>query len=236
MRAAVSEFSRTRLKDESVWRQFAATLYYVAGSYEGLEGYRRLKEFIEGFDHGSRALPVRVFYLATPPDLYGPVIQKIAAVRLASRESDGAPRTRVIIEKPFGTDLQTARELNHVVHEVLDEQQVDDATLVLADQSRKAIAQIVALAQELLSGKMAAEKASAIAQRLASGEWTHDFPITVEAAKQLIGLPLSTEMPEQVFQVVRLYPQERERQPSVFYLPGPRYKTAEPAGHEAALR
>jgi len=58
----------------------------------------------------------------------------------------------------------------------------------------------------------------------------------VEAAKQLIGLPLSTEMPEQVFQVVRLYPQERERQPSVFYLPGPRYKTPEPAGHEAALR
>ena len=113
---------------------------------------------------------------------------------------------------------------------------IDDATLVLADQSRKAIAQIVALAQELLSGKMAAEKASAIAQRLASGEWTHDFPITVEAATQLIGLPLSTEMPEQVFQVVRLYPQERERQPSVFYLPGPRYKTPEPAGHEAALR
>ena len=113
---------------------------------------------------------------------------------------------------------------------------IDDATLVLADQSRKAIAQIVALAQELLSGKMPAEKASAIAQRLASGEWTHDFPITVEAAKQLIGLPISTEMPEQVFQVVRLYPQERERQPSVFYLPGPRYKTPEPAGHETALR
>jgi len=124
MRAAVSEFSRTGLKDESVWRQFAATLYYVAGSYEGLEGYRRLKEFIEGFDHGSRALPMRVFYLATPPDLYGPVIRKIAAVGLAFRESDGAPRTRVIIEKPFGTDLETARELNHVVHEVLDEQQV----------------------------------------------------------------------------------------------------------------
>src|SRR5258705_80697 len=100
---------------------------------------------------------------------------------------------------------------------------IDDATLVLADQSRKAIAQIVALAQELLSGKMPAEKASAIAHRLASGEWTHDFPITMEAAKQLIGLPLSTEMPEQVFQVVRLYPQERERQPSVFYFPGPRF-------------
>ena len=124
MREAVSEFSRTGLKDESVWQQFASTLYYVQGSYEGLEGYGRLKEFIDGFDHGSRVPPVRVFYLATPPELYGSVVQQIAAVGLASRESDGEPRTRVIIEKPFGTDLETARELNRRVHEVLDEQQV----------------------------------------------------------------------------------------------------------------
>ena len=118
MREAVSEFSRTGLKDESVWQQFAANLYYVAGSYDGLEGYQRLKEFIDGFDRGSRVQPVRVFYLATPPDLYGSVIQQIAAVGLAFRESDGEPRTRVIIEKPFGTDLETARELNRRVHEV----------------------------------------------------------------------------------------------------------------------
>src|SRR5882724_6197969 len=124
MREAVSEFSRTGLKDESVWQQFAANLYYVAGSYDDLEGYQRLKEFIDGFDRGSRAQPVRVFYLATPPDLYGPVIQQIAAVGLASRESDGEPRTRVIIEKPFGTDLESARELNRRVHEVLDEKQI----------------------------------------------------------------------------------------------------------------
>jgi glucose-6-phosphate 1-dehydrogenase len=56
--------------------------------------------------------------------LYGQVIQQIAAIGLASRESDGEPRTRVIIEKPFGTDLATARELNRRVHEVLDEKQV----------------------------------------------------------------------------------------------------------------
>jgi glucose-6-phosphate 1-dehydrogenase len=124
MREAVSEFSRTGLKDESVWQQFAANLYYVAGSYDGLEGYQRLKEFIDGFDRGSRVQPVRVFYLATPPDLYGPVIQQIAAVGLAFRESEGEPRTRVIIEKPFGTDLETAKELNRKVHEALDEKQI----------------------------------------------------------------------------------------------------------------
>ena len=61
---------------------------------------------IDGFDRGSRVLPVRVFYLAMPPDLYAPVIERIAAVGLARKESEGTARTRVVIEKPFGTDLE----------------------------------------------------------------------------------------------------------------------------------
>ena len=123
MREAVREFSRTGL-NELVWQRFASTLYYVSGGYEELEGYQRLKEFIDGFDRGSRVLPVRIFYLAIPPDLYGAVIERISALGLAPKESDGQPRTRVIIEKPFGTDLETARELNRRVHEALDEKQV----------------------------------------------------------------------------------------------------------------
>ena len=124
MREAVSEFSRTGLKNEAVWQQFAATLFYVRGGYEQADGYQSLKDFIDGFDRGSRVLPVRLFYLATPPDLYGTVIQQISAAALAPKENDGEPRTRVIIEKPFGTDLQTACELNRRVHETLDEKQV----------------------------------------------------------------------------------------------------------------
>jgi glucose-6-phosphate 1-dehydrogenase len=62
--------------------------------------------------------------LATPPELYGAVIERMSAAGLAPREIDGGPRTRVIIEKPFGTDLETAQELNHRVHETLDEKQV----------------------------------------------------------------------------------------------------------------
>src|SRR5262245_39087300 len=110
MREAVSEFSRTGLKDESVWQQFSKTLYYVQGSYEGLEGYQKLKQFIDGFDRGSRVPPVQVFYLATPPELYGSVVQQIAAVGLTCHENDSEPRTRVIIEKPFGTDLERSEE------------------------------------------------------------------------------------------------------------------------------
>jgi glucose-6-phosphate 1-dehydrogenase len=124
MREAVSEFSRTGLKDESIWSEFAANLYFIPGSYNEPTSYKNLRDFLDGFDRGSRVPPVRVFYLATPPELYGSVIQQIAAVGLASRESDGDPRTRVIIEKPFGTDLQTAQELNRKVHEALDESQV----------------------------------------------------------------------------------------------------------------
>src|SRR6476661_9031329 len=58
MREAVSQFSRTGLKDPAVWDQFASALYYVQGDYDRSEGYERLKEFIIGFDHGSRVLPV----------------------------------------------------------------------------------------------------------------------------------------------------------------------------------
>ena len=124
MRDAVGEFSRTGLKETAVWEKFAATLYYVRGGYEDTNGYAKLKELVEGFDHGSRILPARLFYLATPPDLYGHVVRRLSAAGLARKEPDEQSRTRVIIEKPFGTDLLTARELNHQTHEVLAEKQV----------------------------------------------------------------------------------------------------------------
>jgi len=125
MREAVKEFSRTGLADEAAWEAFAKTLYYARGGYDEQDGFRSLKELIDGFDRGSRVLPARVFYLATPPDLYGTVVERIAAAGLALREPDGEqPRARVVIEKPFGIDLQTARELNRRLHEVLDERQI----------------------------------------------------------------------------------------------------------------
>ena len=123
MREAVKEFSRTGLKDD-VWQQFANTLYYLRGGYEDHGGFQKLKEFVEGFDRGSRVLPARVFYLATPPDAYEKLIECITGAGLAPKETDGEPHARVVIEKPFGTDLQTARELNRRIHEFLDERQI----------------------------------------------------------------------------------------------------------------
>jgi ClpP class serine protease len=121
---------------------------------------------------------------------------------------------------------------------VLEKKPIDkvhDLTLILADQSRKAIAQVTALAQELLSGKMPPQRAAQVAHRLASGTWTHDFPIMVETAKELIGLPISTEIPEEVHRLIALYPQADHGEQSVFYLPQPRYERGEPEEQEAAL-
>ena len=124
MREAVQEFSRTGLKDQAVWDLFASTLYYVRGGYDEADGYKSLKEFIDGFDRSSRVLPGGSFIwrrrrISTARS--SSVSQRLG---LAPKEVDGEARARVIIEKPFGTDLQTARELNHRVHEVLDENQV----------------------------------------------------------------------------------------------------------------
>jgi ClpP class serine protease len=97
---------------------------------------------------------------------------------------------------------------------------IDDRTLVMADVGRKAIAQIRQAASELLNRRLSAEQASALAEKLTSGTWTHDYPIWASTAKSL-GLPISTDMPDDVFQLLKLYPQPVRMQSGggVEYLP-----------------
>jgi ClpP class serine protease len=100
---------------------------------------------------------------------------------------------------------------------------IDDRTLVLADVGRKAIAQVKQAASELLNRHMPAQEASAAAEKLASGTWTHDYPIWASTASSL-GLPISTDMPDDVLQLMNLYPQPVRMQNGggVQYLPVPR--------------
>lgn len=98
--------------------------------------------------------------------------------------------------------------------------EVEDQTLILADMSKKAIEQVRRLVFEVLKDKMEKEKAEKIAELFTSGIWTHDYPITVKEARAL-GLPINTEMPEEVYQLMELYPQTVQRRPSVEYTPLP---------------
>ena len=106
--------------------------------------------------------------------------------------------------------------------------EIDDQTLVLADVGRKAIAQVKAAAKELLTDKMPEDKAEALAEKLSTGQWTHDYPISPTEAKDL-GLPVSTNMPDAVLELMTLYPQPvRSQGGGVEYLPVPRQKETLP--------
>lgn len=102
-------------------------------------------------------------------------------------------------------------------------ERVSDTTLILADMSRKAQAQVQAFVTELLSesGQMPKEKAVETARTLTEGRWTHDFPITARAARSL-GLKVDTNMPKAVYEIMDLYPQAQGRRPSVLYVDPPR--------------
>ena len=102
--------------------------------------------------------------------------------------------------------------------------EVDDTTLILADQSRKALGQVSDTVEELLSPQMGDDKAKELAKLLSEGTWTHDFAITYEAAKAM-GLNVSDQMPTQILELMDLYPQPVRKQPSVTYLPSRRRGT-----------
>ena len=97
---------------------------------------------------------------------------------------------------------------------------IDDHTLVLADVGRKAITQVKQAASELLTRRLSAEQASVLAEKLATGTWTHDYPIWASTGKSL-GLSISTDMPDDVLQLLTLYPQPVRMQNGggVEYLP-----------------
>lgn len=115
------------------------------------------------------------------------------------------------------------------VLEQKDVNEIDDQTLIMADIARKAISQVQATIRKVLeSGRgMPGEQAAQLAQTLSSGQWTHDYPITVGEAQEL-GLAISTDMPAEVYKLMSLYPQTSQRRPSVEYIPSPYVPT--PAG------
>ena len=108
---------------------------------------------------------------------------------------------------------------------------VEDETLIMADQAEKAIIQVRESVKELLQGNPTNGKVDEMARLLAEGTWTHDFPITYERAKTL-GLPVSSNIPDDVLKLMSLYPQPMRTQPSVEYLPVPR--TRRPAASPSA--
>ena len=101
-----------------------------------------------------------------------------------------------------------------------DKNSLDDTTLILGDMAAKAMVQVYESVYNLLLEKFPEDKAQNIARTLTEGRWTHDYPITCRMLRDM-GLAVCHEMPEEVYQLMELYPQPAQRRPSVQYVPVP---------------
>jgi glucose-6-phosphate 1-dehydrogenase len=122
MSQGVREFGRDGLEDKP-WNAFAANLHYVTGDFGEPRTYERLGHALEDLDRVCGLGGNRLYYLATPSNEFAPILHRLKQSDLIHRPH-GSSWTRVIIEKPFGRNLETAQALNRLVAHVLDESQI----------------------------------------------------------------------------------------------------------------
>ncbi len=120
LRAGVDEFSRRGRADPRQWGEFARTLAFHPGEFGDRGLYPALGARIGAQERLWNTSATRIFYLATPPDAADPIAQGLSAAGLAR---DGAP-ARIVVEKPFGHDLASARALNRGLALAFDESQI----------------------------------------------------------------------------------------------------------------
>ena len=112
----VTQHARTPY-NEDLWNQFASGLRFVQGEFDDDDAYDRLAQTLEELDRDRGTRGNHAFYLSIPPKAFETVCQQLADRDLADSENSTGWR-RVVIEKPFGHDLESARELNAIVERV----------------------------------------------------------------------------------------------------------------------
>jgi glucose-6-phosphate 1-dehydrogenase len=121
LKQGVADFSRSGIA-ASTWQSFAAGLRYVTGEFEDPELFRRLGGQLDELDRTLGLGGNRLFYLATPPQEFTVILEQLKGAGLIAPPG-GPSWTRVVIEKPFGRDLESARALNALVASFLEESQ-----------------------------------------------------------------------------------------------------------------
>jgi glucose-6-phosphate 1-dehydrogenase len=114
-----------KLKNEKGWQEFAGHLFYQQGLFEEERGYLSLIEELNDFDRQLGECAIRLFYLATPPVNYQPILDFLDKTALSKGCGQSSNRwTRVIVEKPFGSDLETAKALDKACSLIFEEKQI----------------------------------------------------------------------------------------------------------------
>lgn len=126
-RATTSDAAKTMSDigpvDPAKWGEFAGNLFYCPGDYGDQQAYAHLAQRLAEIDQQKGLCGNRLFYLSTPPEVYPNIVEQLGRAGL-SRPASPKCWVRIIIEKPFGRDLATAKDLNEIVHNVFEEHQV----------------------------------------------------------------------------------------------------------------
>jgi glucose-6-phosphate 1-dehydrogenase len=109
--------------DPKKWEEFASNLYYQPGEYGRAEDFAKLAQRLKELESEKKLAGNRLFYLSTPPEVYKDIVEQLGKAGLA-RPTCPDSWVRIIIEKPFGRDLASAKELNKIVLNVFEEHQV----------------------------------------------------------------------------------------------------------------
>jgi glucose-6-phosphate 1-dehydrogenase len=120
MEEATRKFSRQTVRDE-IWKTFSQSLFYHQSEFGDADGYKSLAQRLAKIDKERGTRGNRLFYLAVAPDQFEPILKNLKEAGL-NKAAEGS-WARVIVEKPFGTDLKSARELNRVVSQSFSEDQ-----------------------------------------------------------------------------------------------------------------
>src|SRR5690349_15855819 len=122
-REAIQQFARTKPVDPNLWSRIERNASYVQGDYGSAEDHAKLADRLSQIDQQAGTGGNRLFYLSTPPNTFEPIITCLGE-RQKRQPPPPKSSQRVIIEKPFGRDLASARALNDLLHKYFSEEQV----------------------------------------------------------------------------------------------------------------
>jgi glucose-6-phosphate 1-dehydrogenase len=123
MKDAIDQFSRSGSAKDPLWSDFAQRLTYVRGDFSDNRAFKKLRAQLDENDQKLGTRANRLYYLSTPPSVFATIVQQLSDVGLGPKDQ-AQGWSRIIIEKPFGSDLDSARALQAEVSKVFDERQV----------------------------------------------------------------------------------------------------------------
>jgi glucose-6-phosphate 1-dehydrogenase len=125
MRDSMQHFASDIPVEAAKWDRFQQMLYYLPGNFDTAGGLDELATMLDELSKKHGTSGNNLFYLSTPPSLYNPILDRLAESKLTERHrASKSAWPRIIVEKPFGRDLDTARELDEHLHKIFKEDQI----------------------------------------------------------------------------------------------------------------